>query len=423
MSLINSFADSFAPRLAGIGPHRVQAGALVQEHGIRLEIHRDLASVTEDWIGLQVRAIATPHQTFRWVKAWHDSLEAVRGCSPVVVIGRCREGKIQFLLPFVMTRLGPFRVLNLLGGNQGNYGSALYDPAFLASCTKESFLSLWTNIKRLLPSHELIHFRSLVHDSSDRMDPLKWLPTVCSAEYGHAFAVEPDTEPLYRACFNSKSRAEHRRCDRRLADTGPIEFECTSDPERLVELFAHLSAQRAAQTRDTGVPNPLADTAVQQFYNRYLASPRQDGEPVPYIFALHCGDEIAATNFGVRHHDRFYGLLMTTAPGPLRRYGPGTALFRRMVQHLASDGCTEIDCGAGRDPHKLHWCNETRERCDALASSNLLGIPVVAAMHLSFVVKRIVKNDDRVWPVMKRMMRTLTMKRQKPSGKAPTAQG
>lgn len=422
MSLISSFTDALAPKIAGTSPLLSEAKASVGEHGTRLEIHRDLAPVVDDWAGLQKSAIATPHQTLQWVKAWHESLEAVHGDSPVVVIGRCREGKAQFLLPFVLTRTGPFRVLKLLGGTQGNYGSALYDPAFLASCTKETFLCLWTDIKRLLPPHELIHFRSLVHDASAQMDPLKWLPTVCSAEYGHAFAVKPDTEPFYRSCFNAKSRAEHRRCDRRLADAGPIDFECASDPERLVELFAYLSAQRATQTRDTGVPNPLADEAVQQFYNRYLGSPRQDGEPIPYIFALHCGDEIAATNFGIRHHDRFFGLLMTTTSGPLRRYGPGTALFRQMVQHLASDGCTMIDCGAGRDPHKLHWCDQTRERCDALAPSNLLGIPVVAAMRLSFAMKRIVKNDDRVWPVMKRLMRSLTMKRQKKSGQAHTSQ-
>ncbi len=423
MSLINTFADSFAPRLAGSGRRLSQAETSVGVHGVLVEVHRDFASVADDWAELQARAIATPHQTFQWAKAWYDVLEAVRGESPVVVIGRCKDGKTQFLLPLVLSHTGPFRVLKLLGGNQGNYGSALYDPNFLASCTRESFLSLWKDIKRKLPRHALIHFRSLVHDAGTQMDPLKWLPTVCSAEYGHAFAIEPDTDPLYRSCFNAKSRAEHRRCERRLADAGPMEFECATEPERLVELFAHLSAQRAAQARDTGVPNPLAGLAVQQFYNRYLASPRHDGEPIPYIFALHCGDEIAATNFGVRHHDRFYGLLMTTAPGPLRRYGPGTALFRRMVQHLASDGCTMIDCGAGRDPHKLHWCNQTRERCDALAPSNLLGIPVVAAMRLSFVAKRIVKNDDRVWPVMKHLMRALTMKRQKPSGNAPTSQG
>lgn len=416
MSLISSFADSLIPSLANADPRLSQAEASVGTYGIRLETLRELASAAEGWAELQTHAIATPHQTFQWVKAWHDSLEAVRGDCPVIVIGRCGEGKIQFLLPFVTTRMGPFRVLKLLGGNQGNYGSALYDPDFLTSCSKEKFLNIWSDIKRLLPPHELMHFRSLVHDPSAPMDPLKWLPTVCSAEYGHAFTVEPDTEPLYRSCFSSKSRAEHRRCERRLADAGPIEFECTSDPERLVELFAHLSAQRAAQARNTGVPNPLADKAVQRFYHRYLSSPRQDNEPIPYIFALHCGDEIAATNFGLRHHDRFYGLVMTTAPGPLRRYGPGTALFRQMVQHLASDGCTVIDCGAGRDPHKLHWCNQTRERCDALAPSNLLGIPIVAAMRLSFAMKRIVKNDDRVWPVMKRLMRTLTMKRQKTSG-------
>lgn len=423
MSLISSFADSLIPSLASADPRLSQTEASVGEHGVRLEIYRDLASAAEDWAELQTYAVATPHQTFQWVKAWHDSLEAVRGDCPVIVVGRCGEGKIQFLLPLVLTRTGPFRILKLLGGNQGNYGSALYNPAFLASCTKETFLTLWSDIKRLLPPHELIHFRSLVHDASTQFDPLKWLPTVCSAEYGHAFAIEPDTEPHYRSCFNSKSRAEHRRCERRLADTGPINFECTSDPERLVELFAHLSAQRAAQARDTGVPNPLAGKAVQQFYNRYLASPRRDGEPIPYIFALHCGDEIAATNFGVRHQDRFYGLVMTTAPGPLRRYGPGTALFRQMVQHLAFDGCTAIDCGAGRDPHKLHWCDLTRQRCDALAPSSPLGIPIVAAMRLSFAMKRIVKNDDRVWPVMKRLMRTVIMKRQKSPGQADASQG
>lgn len=409
MSLIQSVADPLVPSPSEVGTALSHTSTL----DITLEVLEDVQSAAASWMAFEQDAAGTPHQSFAWVKAWHEAVEAPRGDRPLIVLARNREDRMQFLLPLRITRRGPLRILKLLGGDQGNYGSALYAPEFLEDLSRERFLLLWQQVTRRLPRHDIIHFRALTHDQNGPVDPLKWLPTVCSAEYGHAFSLQSDTDALYRACFNSKARAEHRRCERRLGEHGPVAFEATRDPQRMVELFAHLSAQRACQTRETGVPNPLADGRVQEFYRHFLGSSRPEGAPVPQIFALHCGTDIVATNFGISHQGRFYGLLMTTAPGPLKRYGPGTALFRRMVQHLAAEGCSTIDCGAGRDPHKLHWCNLKRERCDALAATSWLGGPVVLAMRLSLAIKRLIKNDDRIWPVVKTVLKRATLRRER----------
>lgn len=409
MSLIQPVADPFVPSSA-------HADAPVSQTGtpdITFEVLDDVQSASASWSAFEQYAAGTPHQAYAWVRAWHEAVEAPRGDRPAIVIGRNRDGRMLFLFPFRVAQRGPLRILKLLGGDQGNYGSALYAPEFLEQMTRERFLALWIDVTRRLPRHDIIHFRALTHDQTGPVDPLKWLPSVCSAEYGHAFTLPSDTDALYRACFNSKARAEHRRCERRLGEHGPVTFEATSDPQRMVELFAHLSAQRACQTRETGVPNPLADGRVQEFYRRYLGDSQAEGAPVPRIFALHCGNDIVATNFGITHQGRFFGLLMTTAPGPLKRYGPGTALFRRMVQHLAAESCSTVDCGAGRDPHKLHWCDLKRERCDALAATSWLGGPVVLAMRISLAIKRLIKNNDRIWPIVRTLLKRATLRRER----------
>ena len=79
----------------------------------RVAVAGDLATFEGVWRGLERDGVASPYQSFDWVRLWHEKVSGPKGEAPLIVAGFDAGGNPIFLWPFVRERFGPFRVATI----------------------------------------------------------------------------------------------------------------------------------------------------------------------------------------------------------------------------------------------------------------------------------------------------------------------
>jgi len=385
---------------APAGPVRLPAGGAA---GVEIKVFADLAAAEETWRGLQLAAHTEPQQSFNWVAAWARTGGSAQDLR--VVAGFDAGGACLFLLPLAITNHVGIRVLEWLGNGQGNYAAGLFHSAFLEDAAWASFADLWCEVLAALPPVDAVHLADQPRELGRHENPFLALPHAVSPEPGRWFALDPDWRRHHEARFSSSSRRELHRCERRLADRGALAFIHATEPETRRRVFAAMIAQKRAQFANSGIDDFFADGAIEAFYARLMDALQDPDGLSLQLFALQCGGDIVATNMGVMVKNRFYGLISSTAAGPLRRFAPGNILFLRMVGHLAGAGVEVLDCGAGGDAHKLRWCTGERARFHTIEGLTLQGELYARGLQSHLALKRAVKHSSALWPIAKEVRR------------------
>src|SRR5262245_28137670 len=96
---------------------------------IALAVHDDLAAVEQDWRAFERTADCTVFQSFDWLDAWYRHIGRPSGVIPAIVVGRCADGEMLFVLPLA---IAPGTVLRLvfLGRELCDYNAPMLAPDF-----------------------------------------------------------------------------------------------------------------------------------------------------------------------------------------------------------------------------------------------------------------------------------------------------
>lgn len=356
-----------------------------------------LEHAAEDWKRFERSAAASPHQCFDWVAAWLDRSDEGRAQDLRIVIARDRSGEIIAILPFGVRRQAGCRILEWLGGDQGNYASGLFRRDIWDAPDAPDFEAFWSDVLAAVGPIDVVHLAAQPTDIAGLENPLLKLPHSPAPGTAHWFPLEADWEPHYNRSFSSSSRRKLRRAYKNLSEHGDVTFSHVDSAEQRLQVLAWIMDRKRERFSELGIPDMFADAGVRRFYRSLVALPHDGAAMTPRMHALRCNGELVAANLGLFHQDRFYGLVIGTTNGPLRHDQPGKHLFRLTVAECAAHGITVFDGGVGEDSHKVRWCTNERRLFHTLLPQSAAGQFYALVTDMYLRAKTAIKSSPELW--------------------------
>lgn len=370
-----------------------------------ITVHNDLKELVGQWRRLQTTAFGTIFQTYDWLTAWVETVGGHGAIEPVVVVGRGFDGTLAFILPFQISRHGTADVLEWLGGQHSNYQAGLFAKAWLADITRDQFLEVWNRAISALPRFDAIRFTDQPEVWEGMRNPLTHLPNHPSANTSFLLALKPDFESLYKEKRSSSTRRSSRKRDRRLAETGPVEFHQAGTEAELERIVTTLLEQKIPHMEEIGV----GDIFGPRFDDFLLRLGTAETNPDTPLFChyLTCGQQVLATVIGAVFRGRYYGLLLSMTDGPLKRHSPGELALRKAIEACCAGGLKEFDLSQGHADYKLAWADDVIEQFDTIIGYTVAGRIYAVRERLALSLKRTIKTSPKLWSVAQTVRRHL----------------
>ena len=317
-----------------------------------IERYDDLADLAVEWDALADQVAAPPFVRPGWITAWIDAF----GSGRTVVLAVRRDGRLVAVTA-LLARLG------------GVYSPAnSHTPVFdLLALDRDAAGELADGVLAL-GGHRL----DLSFLDPDGQGFAAW--QAATARRGHrTIAWEVARAPYvslegewtgYRSSLERKFRKELERLDRRLADSGRVEFVVDEGSARWPEVLEEgLRIEGSGWKAESGTAI-LSRPETARFYRTVAAWAaergwlrlkflRLDGRAVAFDLALEAD--------GVAH------VLKGGFDPDLRRLGPGMLLTERSLRRAFELGLRSYELHGSDDTYKLRWTSTTRSRVNAQA--------------------------------------------------------
>ena len=373
---------------------------------LKIDVFSSPRPIRADWIGLEPDT-KLPFVTYAWAEAWFGSVCTAQGQQPYIVVGRDLDGAVQFILPFLLERRGPFRVLKWPGSGHCSYQCGLFSRALRNRLWTVGCNAFWQNVLGNLKGVDAIAaygLPELADEQDNPMHALPWLDTGCS---GRSFKLDGDWQALHEAKCNAKIRRNERRCERRLAELGEVRFRIGRTTEQKLKLIDTLLDQKSAQLHAEGLPDFTSEPGVRSFYRRLAKSPHWPEGSEFFIASLELDGLPVAVNLGLVNGTVLHGLILSMAEGNAARFGPGQLLLRQTFEHYCGSDVETIDMGVGDGAWKEKWGDQLVGRRDVIVPLTLRGRLFSTSLRAMFRVKSKIKNTPALWRLFSRYRRLL----------------
>jgi CelD/BcsL family acetyltransferase involved in cellulose biosynthesis len=279
----------------------------------------------------------------------------------------------------------------------------LFEPEIAASLTGEDVRALLAAIASASGAGAAILF-SQPYSWEGVANPFAKLPHQKAASNGFAVTLG-DFDRMWHERFGKQSRRNFDRKERKLAETGPLDYGwAETEAERLV-LVETLFAQRSRQYAELGVGD-IFDEKGRAFY-RELALLDDDNPSRLRLGYLKVGNDVAAMFCGSILHNRLSLCFSSMAAGPIQKQSPGALLLRQQIKEACGNRLGFYDIGVGASRHKDEWCDNEQTLFDSFLAFKpqgyLVTLPLATLAHL----KGAIKASPRLWPFVLRIRQTL----------------
>ena len=261
----------------------------------RVDIFDDMAAAEPHWRALErANNLATPYQSYDFLKFWQRHVGAESGVSPFIVVAFNATGTPLFLWPFGTRKLGGLRVVEFLGGKHANFNMALWRRDAAAKIGADDLRAVLSSIAERADIVKLIN-QPLTWAGTT--NPFALLPQQRSANFGFSGALVPDFEALFRARTNAAARKKMRKKERTLASYGAVRFERASGAHDVRRVLDAFFKQKSARMRALGVPDVFTAPGVRRFIEAAATEQIPDRRPA----------DRALRALGRRHHRGDHG--------------------------------------------------------------------------------------------------------------------
>ncbi len=400
----SSFSES---EVAGVARCRLVPINVETSAGpVRLSCHTDIGLLEPVWRRLEQVSRSSYAQTFACAKAWSEHVLLPRGSEPVAIVGSSPNGATLFIWPFQSESVMGQRVLHWLGQDHNNYNMGLFEPGFAQRLTAADMKRLVAESGRTAGAGALL-LTGQPKIWDDATNPFSLLRAQSAANSGHAVQLAEDFEALYQSHFSGRSRSALKRKEKRLGEIGPVKYGWAQADEDRVRLLDIFFAQKTERFSELGQNDAFAETGYRNFYRALARLPGSDPAHL-HVGYIEVGEVVAATFCGTLHQDRFVVLFSSLAEGEeLRKGSPGALLISHQISDMCARGARLYDMGAGFGRHKSDWCDVEQSLFDCMLPIGAAGTFITAPAAVKGVLKRIVKNDPRLWALYEGLRRRL----------------
>lgn len=361
-----------------------------------VEVHASPEAVRADWLALEQDA-ALPFSSYAWAEAWFSTVASERGERPFVVLGRDAQGGTGFLLPFVMERRGPLRVLSWPGATHCAYHAGLFSPLCRRQVAERGGKAFWTGVLAALSEADALLGYGLPVLAHEQDNPLSMLPSIETGCNAYRLELQGGWEHVYARRCGARLQHDNRRCERRLAELGDVRFRIAETPHDRLQLVETLLDHKSSQLCEAGAPDFTAQPGVRAFYRKLVNSPQWRLDARVMITALEIDGRPVAINLGLVKDATYHGLIQAMPDGKAARFAPGRQLLKRCIEHACNEGLATFDLGAGDNRGKHRWSETAVQRHDILVGITLRGKVFILAMKAILRAKCHVKNSPALW--------------------------
>jgi CelD/BcsL family acetyltransferase involved in cellulose biosynthesis len=359
---------------------------------IALDVFTTFEEARDDWEALFADAPASAYQSFGFARDWFETFGCARRLEPMIVVARHAAGARPLaLLGLGVSRLGPLRIAQFLGGKESNFNLGLFatdarlDAAAIRALLRRAARAADVDLYRL--GNQPQAFEGVGN-------PLALPGAAPSPSFAYGTTV-PATLSALDARFSSDARKKLRKKQARLEKMGALVFEHRAEGARGREILEVLLAQKAERLQDASFDNGAMRDFVLGLCGGALET-----------HALTLDGRIIATYAGFTHRGRFSAMLNSFATDDeIARSSPGDLLLHSLLRDLVARGVGRFDLGVGEARYKNAVCDETIALVDSVIPATPLGAlatPILAALTRA---KRALKQNPRLFASLTRLRR------------------
>ena len=372
------------------------------------ELDLEVSVVTEpggfeqDWLNFE-RRLNAGHANSNWALAWYAAHRQEGGASAFILVGRNAAGEVCFVLPLELADVGPARVLFSPGAGHATYADGLFDHDVLDLFHRGKGETFWSTVFGALGTIDAMELEGFSLQREGSVHPFAHLPLVGAAHGSMQMTIETDWPEQYQSMFDSKTRSNDRRVERRLNEHGLLNHQVATEKEDRLHLLEVMLAQKAEQFELLQITNPYQSPEVVAFYKNLIIQDATHTSTSLYVSSIRLDEEPLAVNFGILHKDELQGLITSMTVGEQRRLSPGRLLMIKTNEYLSSINVRHHDFGMGEFDYKKEWCDRDIDRHHVLMAFTLKGHAFVMAQKAKQSLKSALNNHIAIKQMLKRL--------------------
>ncbi|MDO8878298.1 MAG: GNAT family N-acetyltransferase [Pseudolabrys sp.] len=365
----------------------------------RIEVYDDFAAVEPHWRALeQAGNLATPYQTFDFLRLWHRHIGDAAGVTPCIVAAFNAKGTPLLLWPFGRRTFGGLRVVEFLGGKHANFNMALWRRHVAAQISADELRDV---LAHLGAQADIVMLVNQPLTWAGTTNPFALLPQQRSANFGFSGALIPDFEALFRARTNAAARKKMRKKERALAEFGAVRFARAESATEIRHVLDAFFKQKAVRMRAQGLPDVFGAPSVRRFIEAATTTPTPDGQALIELYALSVDDIVVATMGGIAGDGRFCAMFNSMKTGRFAVESPGEQLLVHLVRQCCERGFDTFDLGIGEAHYKSLFCSDAEPLFDSYWPLTGSGRRVAFAFRIAAAIKRGIKQHPALWSVIR----------------------
>ena len=365
----------------------------------RVEVYDKLEDARLAWLALAQEAVASPYQNFDFARIWFATIGAAEGATPLIVVARDEAGRPVALLPLALRARGLLRLAMFAGGKDANFNLGLVRSP--ADWTRNDVAALLAEAgARAAPRVDAFLLCNQPPSWRGVANPLAEVNGQPSPSFAYASALPGDFSAWLDARASKEAKKKMRKKRARLEATAPLVHRRATTADAIEAALAAFHAERRARSEATGVPDPYAALAAQEF----LARLARDGALELHTLSL--GERVVAVFGALPGAERLSGLFIGFDGDPeIARSSPGEILLHAVVADAIARGLREFDLGIGEARYKDEACEKVEPLFDSAFAVTLRGRLAAAAFLAAQRAKRAAKHSPRIKALHARLRR------------------
>ncbi len=340
-------------------------------------------------------AVASPYQSFDWIRLWHRYVTAPAGREPVIVIGKDATGAPLFVWPLVTDQRGPLRLATFFGGKHATLNMAVWRRDAAQAFNAADMRNVLSQVARLRPDLDLIHLHSQPAVWEGLKNPFMTLPHQLASEDNFVLNLSGGEATEQQISGSMRSRLRNK--ERKLAKLKGYRYLRAKSAEDVDRQLSHFFAQKAGKLHALGIRNAFGQPGVEEFIRAACHEGLESGQPIIELHALECDGDMLALFSGVHDHQRFTSMFNSHTASDNARQSPGLILLQHLIADCVRREFATFDIGPGEARYKTFFCKDIERIYDSTLALSPRGKLAVHGLRAMNWAKGTIKRNPTLW--------------------------
>jgi len=352
----------------------------------RVQREDDFDFESAEYAELFANSGATAFQHPVWLSVLYAQLAPRRLARKVVVVARTEDGRLVLVLPFVLRRRGPVRVLEYADLGVNDYAAPVADRSVL---DEPDLTVLAADVRRALGSFDLLRIERVADDPAGLMSLIAGTAAKQHSYSTHLMELRP-TVAAWRDELDPQFVRHLERKYKRLRPKGERRLRLVTDPAEVEPLMSQMQAFRAARFSERRGTDLVQEPDYFSFYAEVAR--RSIGAGPARLVALEVGGEPAAVALDLDEPDRELFLLVGYDVGRLRNYSLGLLIVDSLVQDCIGRNRQFFDLTVGDEGYKADFGARPRPLFEVRSARTVAGGVMMIGQDTYLRSRRVAKR-------------------------------